>query len=43
MHFERPLPADMQAVLEKWRTYTSATGSDEGETPFDAEAANNMR
>ncbi len=43
MHFESPLPADMQAVLEKWRTYTSATGSDEGETPFDAEAANNMR
>ncbi len=43
MHFESPLPADMQAVLEKWRTYTSATGSDEGEAPFDAEAANNMR
>lgn len=43
MHFESPLPADMQAVLEKWRTYTNATGSDEGETPFDAEAANNMR
>jgi 23S rRNA pseudouridine1911/1915/1917 synthase len=43
MHFESPLPADMNAVLEKWRTYTSATGSDEGETPFDAEAANNMR
>lgn len=43
MHFESPLPADMQAVLEKWRTYTTATTSDEGEEPFDAEAANNMR
>jgi 23S rRNA pseudouridine1911/1915/1917 synthase len=24
MHFESPLPADMQAVLTKWRTYTGA-------------------
>lgn len=24
MHFESPLPADMQAVLDKWRTYTGA-------------------
>jgi 23S rRNA pseudouridine1911/1915/1917 synthase len=25
MRFESPLPADMQAVLAKWRTYTSVT------------------
>ena len=43
MHFESPLPADMQAVLEKWRTYTNATGADDSGEPFDAEAANNMR
>lgn len=42
MHFESPLPADMQAVLEKWRTYTNATGSDDGGEPLDAEAANNI-
>jgi 23S rRNA pseudouridine1911/1915/1917 synthase len=24
MHFESPLPADMEAVLKRWRTYTTA-------------------
>ena len=43
MKFESPLPADMQAVLEKWRTYTNAKPlEDEGEA-FDAEAANKIK
>ena len=24
MHFESPMPADMEAVLEKWRTYSKS-------------------
>lgn len=38
MHFESPLPADMQGVLERWRTYTRSkpvTGEDD---PFDVPA-----
>jgi hypothetical protein len=26
MHFEQPIPADMQAVIEKWRRYNKAKG-----------------
>lgn len=44
MKFESPLPADMEAVLAKWRTYTSSRPMEEdpGEE-FDAEAANNLK
>ncbi|MBP8824500.1 MAG: RluA family pseudouridine synthase [Flavobacteriales bacterium] len=43
MKFESPLPADMRAVLARWRTYTSARPlSDPGEA-FDAEEANNLK
>ncbi|HNR56419.1 MAG TPA: RNA pseudouridine synthase, partial [Flavobacteriales bacterium] len=42
-HFQSPLPADMRAVLEKWRTYTASKPLDDDEEPFDAEAVNNMR
>ena len=31
MHFESPLPADMQAVLERWRVYVSARPFEETE------------
>ncbi|MCC6841092.1 MAG: RluA family pseudouridine synthase [Flavobacteriales bacterium] len=31
MRFESPLPADMQAVLARWRTYTNARPLDEAE------------
>ncbi len=31
MRFESPLPADMAAVLAKWRTYTTAHAADGGE------------
>ena len=44
MHFESPLPADMQAVLERWRTYIAAKPfGDDDEEPLDKEAVNNMR
>lgn len=45
MHFESPLPADMQAVLEKWRTYTMSKPLENGddEEPLDKEALNNMK
>ncbi len=45
MHFESPLPADMQAVLEKWRTYTSfkPMENDEPQEPLDKEKINNMK
>ena len=44
MHFESPVPTDMQAVLERWRTYTGAKPlDDEGEEPLDKEAVNNMK
>jgi len=43
MKFESPLPADMQAVLEKWRNYTNVKPlEDEGEE-FDEEAANKIK
>ena len=31
IHFESDLPADMQAVVQKWETYTAARPSDEEE------------
>jgi len=45
MHFESPLPADMQSVLEKWRNYTLTKPLDNGddEEPLDREAVNNMK
>ncbi|MBL7982500.1 MAG: RluA family pseudouridine synthase [Flavobacteriales bacterium] len=44
MHFESPLPADMQVVLDRWRTYVAAKPFDEGEEDaLDKEAANNMK
>ncbi len=45
MHFESPLPADMQSVLEKWRHYTSfkPMENDEPEEPLDKEKINNMK
>ncbi len=46
LHFESPLPADMQAVLEKWHTYTNAMPpgkDDDDEEPLDKQAVNNMR
>ena len=43
LHFESALPADMEAVLDRWRTYTNAKPlADEGEA-FDAEAANKIK
>jgi 23S rRNA pseudouridine1911/1915/1917 synthase len=44
MHFESPLPADLQAVVEKWRNYTAVKPlEDDHEEPLDKEAANNMK
>ena len=46
MHFESPLPPDMQEVLEKWRHYTTFKplgNSDDDEEPLDKEAVNNMK
>lgn len=43
MRFESPLPADMQAVLARWRTYTSARPLDEPGEAFDAEEANKLK
>ncbi|MBK9194020.1 MAG: RluA family pseudouridine synthase [Flavobacteriales bacterium] len=43
MTFESPLPADMQNVLEKWRTYTNARPLEDDEEPFDKEAANKLK
>ncbi len=44
MHFESPLPPDMQGVLDKWRHYTAFKPiDDDDDEPLDKEAANNMR
>ena len=43
MKFESPLPADMEAVLAKWRTYTNSKPLVDPGEEFDAEAANNMK
>ncbi len=44
MHFESPVPADMQAVLDKWRHYTTVKPLDsDEEEPLDKEAVNNMK
>lgn len=43
MKFESPLPADMQTVLAKWRTYTASRPFEEAGEDFDAEAANNLK
>jgi 23S rRNA pseudouridine1911/1915/1917 synthase len=44
MHFESALPADMQSVLERWRTYIASKPlDDDDEEPLDKEAVNNMR
>ncbi|MBK8339072.1 MAG: RluA family pseudouridine synthase [Flavobacteriales bacterium] len=43
MHFESPLPADMEAVLDRWRTYTNAKPMEEAGEEFDAEAANKIK
>jgi len=44
MHFESPLPSDFQAVLEKWRHYsTTKPMEDEQEEPLDKEKVNNMK
>ena len=46
MHFESPLPPDMQEVLEKWRHYTTfkpLNNDDDDEEPLDKEAVNNMK
>ena len=44
MHFESPLPTDMQSVLEKWRHYTAFKPiDDDDEEPLDKEAVNNMK
>lgn len=43
LRFESPVPADMEAVLAKWRVYTAARPLDDPGESFDAEAANNMR
>jgi 23S rRNA pseudouridine1911/1915/1917 synthase len=45
MHFESALPADMESVLDRWRTYTNAKPLDnnDGEEPLDKEAVNNMK
>lgn len=43
MHFESPLPADMQAVLERWRVYTGSKPLDDPGEEFDKEAANKIK
>ena len=44
MHFESPLPPDMESVLARWRIYTGAKPLDtDEEDPLDKEAANNMQ
>ena len=45
MHFESPLPQDMQTVLDKWRHYTAwkPAHEDDNDTPLDKEAVNNMK
>lgn len=44
LRFESPLPADMQAVLAKWRSYTSVKPmDDDDEEPLDKEAVNNLK
>lgn len=37
MRFESPLPPDMRAVLEKWRTYTSVKPLEAEEDPADSD------
>ncbi|MBK9175546.1 MAG: RluA family pseudouridine synthase [Flavobacteriales bacterium] len=44
LRFESPLPADMQAVLAKWRGYTTVKPlDDDDEEPLDKEAVNNLK
>jgi 23S rRNA pseudouridine1911/1915/1917 synthase len=45
MHFESPVPPDMQSVLDKWRLYTAVKPmeNDDDEEPLDKEALNNMK
>lgn len=44
MHFESPLPADMQTAVERWRAYTTTKPMDnDDEEPLDKEALNNMK
>lgn len=43
MKFESPLPADMEAVLARWRVYTNARPLEDPGEAFDAEEANNMK
>lgn len=41
--FESPMPADMEAVLAKWRIYTASRPVEDPGEEFDEEAANNLR
>lgn len=43
LHFESPLPADMQAVLERWRIYTSSKPWDDPGEALDKEELNNLK
>src|SRR5690606_26982227 len=43
MKFESPLPADMEAVLACWRTYTASRPLHDPGEDFDAEEANNLK
>ncbi|MBK7753999.1 MAG: RluA family pseudouridine synthase [Flavobacteriales bacterium] len=42
LHFESPLPADMEAVLDRWRKYTNVKPLEDAGEEFDAEAANKI-
>lgn len=43
MRFESPLPADMQAVLERWRGYTASRPFEDPGEAFDAEEADKLK
>ncbi len=43
LHFESPLPADMEAVLDRWRKYTNVKPLEDAGEEFDAEAANKIK
>ncbi len=43
MHFESPLPADMEAVLERWRVYTGSKPLEDPGEELDQEAANKIK
>jgi len=43
MRFESPLPADIEAVLKKWRSYTSTHPLEDKGEPFDADEANRIK